>query len=344
MRWSPMALGALTLGLGVGAVAGLPPSTDPGAHRPLPLGLGAVAAAGVPPAPLGVYARTGLRLTDIVWTGRQFLYIENTTNRIAAAGPAGTPLTPFATLPRQVEETRCRLSPGAHGFAAGALYCHTPDNRIYRIAAGGALVTLLATLPTTARSDGALDFDTTGAFGYALLAATGRSGAATPRGGSVYAISGAGVVRRIGGYAAPGGADEVVVAPPGFGAAAGQAVLAVDAGRRGSLVAMDAQGHTRTLLTLPDGPNPLVALTAGSPPPTGGPPPGLYLTDTLSRNVFRVPATALRRYAGAVLVGSELRGLVWIVRPSGRGFTALPLAAGPAGQKYNLEGAVYIPG
>ena len=39
-----------------------------------------------------VFARTGIRLTDVVWTGTQFLYVENTTNAISAAGPAGTPV------------------------------------------------------------------------------------------------------------------------------------------------------------------------------------------------------------------------------------------------------------
>src|SRR5205085_9547932 len=139
-----------------------------------------------------VFARTGLRLTDIVWTGRQFLYVDNTTNRVAAAGPSGMPLRPFAQMPRQVEETRCSPSPGAHGFAAGDLYCHSPDNKIYRISPDGKTVTDFAVLPHSPRSDGALTFDTVGAFGYALLAATGRSGAATPAGGSVFAIDPAG--------------------------------------------------------------------------------------------------------------------------------------------------------
>ncbi len=130
MKWVATALGVLALGMSMTAAVG----------------------AGAPAALFRIYARTGLRLTDIVWTGRQFLYVENTSNRIAAAGPAGMPLAPFATLPRQVEETRCRLSPATHGFAAGALYCHAPDNTIYRIAAGGTQVAVFATLPSSARS------------------------------------------------------------------------------------------------------------------------------------------------------------------------------------------------
>ena len=226
-------------------------------------------------------------------TGRQFLYVDDTTNRVAAAGPSGMPLTPFAQMPRQVEETRCSPSPGAHGFAAGDLYCHSPDNKIYRISPDGKTVTVFAVLPHSPRSDGALTFDTGGAFGYALLAATGRSGAATPAGGSVFAIDPAGKVRRIGRYDTPGGADEIAVAPRRFGSAAGHLLLAVDAGKSGSLVAMDARGQARTLLTLPDGPNPLAVLVPGRTPRAGAAQAGLYVTDTLSRAVFFVPASEL---------------------------------------------------
>src|SRR5439155_4337550 len=133
------------------------------------------------------------------------------------AGPSGMPLRPFAAMPRQVEETRCRLSPGAHGFVAGDIYCHSPDNKIYRISPDGKTVTVFATLPPAARSDGALTFDTVGAFGYALLAATGRSGGTTPGGGSVFAIDPRGTMRRVGSYHTPGGADEIAVAPASFG-------------------------------------------------------------------------------------------------------------------------------
>ena len=291
-----------------------------------------------------VFARTGLRLTDIVWTGRQFLYVDNTTNRVAAAGPSGMPLRPFAQMPRQVEETRCSPSPGAHGFAAGDLYCHSPDNKIYRISPDGKTVTVFAVLPHVPRSDGALTFDTVGAFSYALLAATGRSGAATPGGGSVFAIDPAGKVRRIGGYYTPGGADEIAVAPPGFGSASAQLLLAVDAGKSGSLVAMDARGRARILLRLPDGANPLAVLVPGRTPRAGAARAGRYVTDTLSRAVLFAPASELRPFAGDVVVGSELRGLFWVVRPRGSGFAAITLPTNLGGKKYNLEGAVYIAG
>jgi len=291
-----------------------------------------------------VFARTGLRLTDVVWTGRQFLYVDNTTNRVAAAGPAGTPLTPFATMPHQVEETRCRPSPGAHGFPAGYLYCHAPDNKIYRISADGTRVTVVAILPHSARSDGALAFDTGGAFGYTLLAATGRSGSPTARGGSVFTISPSGIVRRIGSYPTPGGADEIALAPAGFGVVGGQVLIPVDAGATGSLVAMDARGRVRTLLMLPDGPNPIVVLARGQAPAAGQARAGLYVADTLSRDVYLAPASELRAYVGAVVVGSELQGLFWVLRPHGGGFAATKLATTLTAKHYNFEGAIYVAG
>lgn len=288
------------------------------------------------------FARTGLRLTDIVWTGAQFLYVNNTTNHVWASGPTGAPLTRFAAMPRQVEETRCSVSPGTHGFTPGDLYCHSPDNKIYRISANGKRVTVFAVLPHTARSDGAISFDTAGSFGYALIVATGRSGVSTPAGGTVFAIGPAGKVRRIGSYDSPGGADEVAIAPASFGSAARQVLLTIDAGHTGSLVAMNAHGQARTLLKLPDGLNPIAVLAPGQTPPAGTAQPGLYVTDTLSHNVFFAPNAELAPYAGEVVIGSELGGFFWMVRPLGHGFAAIALTTSLNGTKYNLEAAIYV--
>jgi hypothetical protein len=290
------------------------------------------------PITLRVYAHTGLRLADVVWDGRAFLYVENTTNTVWREG---SPPTLFASMPRLVEETRCRMSPGAHGFPAGFLYCHAPDNAVYRIAPDGKVETF-ARLPSTAISDGALAFDTVGRFGYRLIAATGRSGAPKPAGGTVYAVAPDGVVSTIGGYRGPGGADELVVAPSTFGSAAGQAVLAVDAGASGgTLVAMDARGRTRRIATLPDGPNPIVVVPAH---PRTGATRGLYVTDTNSTDVFYAPAGLLAPYGASIVVGSEIKALFWSVRPKGTGFALqrIPWRMPATGMKLNLEGAVYV--
>lgn len=287
-----------------------------------------------------VLARTGIGLADVVWTGNGLLYVENTTNTVWSAPPAGTPLTVFASMPRLVEETRCRVSPGTHGWEAGAIFCHAPDNTIYRIAPDGHSVTVFAKLPESSISDGALTFDTGGAFGYGLVAATGRSGATTPSGGDVYTIDASGAVRHVGHYAGPGGADEVEIAPPRFGVAARAALVPVDAGPTGRLVAMSADGKATTIARLADGPNPIAAIL--STPMRGGVRAGLYVTDTLTTDVFFAPASELRGYAGDVVVGSEIKGIFWVIRSRGRGYEALRVPTTLRAGHYNLEGMAYV--
>ena len=111
-------------------------------------------------------------------------------------------------------------------------------------------MSVFATLPAPypPAADGALIFDDLGRFGYRLVAATGRSGAANPSGGVVYTVDSSGHVREVGGYKGPGGADEAMIAPSNFGPLAGDVLLTVDAGPSGGhLLAMDPQGQTRSL-------------------------------------------------------------------------------------------------
>jgi hypothetical protein len=300
------------------------------------------AAAGPPPlVKVSVFADTGIKLTDIVWTGSRFLYLEHTANTVWAAGPRGLPVTRFASMPKHSEETRCRLSPGSHGFAPGDVYCHAPDNTIYRISPDGSRVTAFAHLPDTATSDGALAFDTTGRFGYELIAATGRSGKTKLAHAAVYAISPSGRVRTVADFYELGGADEVLVAPSNFGTAAGSAILTVDGGSTGELIAIDPLGAVRTLARLPDGPNPIVAITSSIAPP-GKARAGLYVTDTNSQKVFFAAASQFARYAGDLVVETELKGQLWLVRPHGTGFLTRRLPTDLPSAKYNLEGGTYI--
>ena len=293
------------------------------------------------PIPVEVRAHTGLRLTGIIWTGSRLLYVENTTNVLWAPGK---PPTKFATMPRVVEETRCLPSPGTHGWPAGPLFCHSPDNIVYRIEPDGTVSTF-ATIPDSQVSDGTLAFDRTGSFGFRLLAATGRSGSGE-KGGTVYAVTPAGDVASLGTYSSPtgGGADEIIQAPRDFGSVAGQLVLTVDAESHGAIVAFDAKGRNRVLAYLPDGPNPISAVPKAPAAVRPRVSRGLYLTDTLSTDVYRVPESALRAYAGDLIVGTELKAQFWVVVPHGNGFrtTRIPLKL-PGGPKFNLEGSAFVP-
>jgi hypothetical protein len=278
-----------------------------------------------------VIAKTRQKLDSVVWTGSRFLYVQNTTNTVWAAPPAGHPLRQFATMPRLVEETRCILSPGRQGFPPGVIFCHSPDNKIYEISRDGSKTTVLATLhaPYPPPADGALAFDSVGRFGYRLVAATGRSGGAKFAGGLVYTIGPHGGVHRVGSYAVPGGADELVIAPRRFGSVAGDALLTVDAGKSGgAVVAVDPNGRTRTLSTFPLGPNPIAPIPK-FPKMTGrsrAPLPGLYLNDDKTGYTYMSPAASLARYAGDVIVGTESpRALFWILKPRGNGFAEIPL-------------------
>ena len=278
-----------------------------------------------------VIVKTTQKLDSIVWTGRQFLYVQNTANTVWSAPPAGWPLHKFARMPRLVEETRCILSPGSHGFSAGVIFCHSPDNKIYEISPDGAKKTVFASLPAPfpPAADGALAFDSVGRFGYRLLAATGRSGGLKPAGGVVYAIDALGHVQRVGSYAGPGGADELVIAPSRFGSVGGDALLTVDAGpHRGAVVALDPSGGTRSIATFPLGPDPIAPIPK-LPSSTGttlGPVPGLYVDDDKTGDTYVAPAASFIRYAGDVIVGTESpRGLFWILKPRGKGFAEIPL-------------------
>jgi hypothetical protein len=292
--------------------------------------------------------KTAQKLDSIVWTGKQFLYVQNTANTVWAAPPAGHPLSQFATMPKLVEETRCVLSPGRQGFPAGEIFCHSPNNIIYEISPNGSRVTLFANLPAPypPASDGALAFDTVGRFGYRLVAATGRSGGPHPAGGLVYTIDSHGRVQRVGNYGGPGGADELVIAPGGFGSVAGDALLTVDAGSSGAVVAMDPSGRARTIADFPEGPNPIAPIPtlAGGTGRTGAPLSGLYLNDDLTGYTYLAPAPSLARYAGDVIVGTEARPDFWILEPRGNGFAKIPLRDNLPAGTYSLEQAIFVSG
>lgn len=290
-----------------------------------------------------VFVHTGIRLGDVLWTGRAFLYVAETTGEIVASDADGSRLRSFARLPPVVEEFRCRVSPGAHGFAPGDVYCHSPDNVIYRISPDAA-VSVFARLNENERSDGALAFDTVGRFGYGLLAATGRSG--TGPGGKVFVIGPGGRTRLIGSYPGPGGAENIAVGSPRFGRAAGAVLISIDwEPHGGRLLAMTPLGRVFTVARgLGDGIDP-IAVIGGSRAAPGDPAAGFYVTDTLSTDVLFAPATAFAPYRGGVIVGTERTGLLWAVVAAGkRSFRVIPLETSLPKRKYNLEGATWVGG
>jgi hypothetical protein len=243
------------------------------------------------------------------------------------------------------EETRCIASPGTHGFPTGYIFCHSPDNKIYEISPDGSETKVFASLPAPypPASDGALIFDSLGRFGYGLVAATGRSGAATPAGGIVYTIDSSGHVQEVGTYKGPGGADEVMIAPSNFGSLAGEVLLTVDAGPSGGhLVAMAPDGRTETLASFPgDGPNPILQIPTAVAT-TGNPAPGIYMTDDSTKDIYYVSASQLTPFAGDLFVATEMDARFWIFEPEGKRLRAIAVDNTTQHHGHSLEGAIYI--
>ena len=305
-------------------------------------GISSEQAAPAPAIRFDVFARTGLRLGDVVWTGSAFLYVTQNSGEIHTSAPDGSGLRKLAQVPPEVEEMRCLPSPGAHGFPAGVVFCHAPHNTIYRIGADGQVATF-AKLPVDDLSDGGLAFDTGGAYGYRMLTATGGSGSS---GGAVYAVDAAGRAELIGRYPGPGGADNLLMAPRGWGSVSGRLLIAIDrtARKAGSLQAMAPNGTVRILARFPDGLNPIIAVRPPLRTARAGVRRGLYTTETFSGIVYFAAAAQLRRYTGNVIVGSEIKGWFWVVRPDGRRYRATRLRTNLRASAYNLEGAKYVAG
>jgi len=281
--------------------------------------------------------KTNLPLGDVVWADERLLYVAEHTGAIDESGPRGERPRPFAALPREGEEVRCVPAPTGNGFPLG-LYCHTAANNIYRVTATGR-IHLFARLPERRTSDGALTFDTSGRFGFALLAATGRSN--DHHGGAVYTINPRGTVTKLGSYPGPGGAENAAIAPRGFGPSSGDLLLTTDTpSREGRLLAIDPHGQVFTIATIHgDGLNSLTIL----PRRWGGRKSGVVIADTRSRIAWLIPATLLRPFAGDVLVAAELRGWIYVVKPANGDDLVVRLKTNLTGSQYNLEGATAIP-
>jgi hypothetical protein len=103
---------------------------------------------------------------------------------------------------------------------------------------------------------------------------------------------------------------------------------------------MGPGGKAKVIAHFSDGPNPIAAIVPSAI--RGGDHAGLYVTDTLSDNAYVAPAADVSAYAGDVIVGSELKGLFWVVRPRGSGYEAVRIPTTLRGAHYNLEGMMYV--
>ena len=299
------------------------------------------ASAASTPLHFRLFAQTDLPLGQAYWTGREWLWNAENDGKIEAADASGANARMFATFDQGGEEMRCAVPPNK--FWPDAVYCHTPDNRVIRLSRDGSNLTQLARVPADGNSDGGLVFDDVGRFGYALLVSTGGSGSS---GGQLFAVRKDGRVQPIASYAGPGGAENLAIAPATFGALAGACLLSIDQdSTSGRLLAIDRKGKVTTVAEgLGSGVNPLVVV---KPPPKvrppGAPPPGVYLADTTSKQIWFASASEFAEFTrGAVLVCTEVGALpqCWIVVPGPR---VTPVATDLPQQAWNLEGSAYVP-
>ncbi len=288
-----------------------------------------------------LFAQTDLPLGQAMWTGREWLWNAENLGKIEAADADGRNVRLFAAFDQGGEEMRCAVPPNK--YWPDAVYCHTPDNRIVRLNRDGSNLTVLARLPASTNSDGAIAFDDAGRFGYALLAATGGSGS---DGGQLFAVRKDGRVQLIGSYPGPGGAENIAVAPAKFGTASGWCLLSIDHdSMAGSLLAFDRKGNLKTIADgLGNGLNPIM-VTKGAHS-AGNPAPGFYVADTLSQAVYfsgtsTSPAAAP---SGIVVVGTELTAQFWfITAAAGGSFQVTPVTTDLPQQAWNLEGSAFVP-
>ena len=169
----------------------------------------------------------------------------------------------------------------------------------------------------------------------------------------MYAIRESGKVQPIGSYPGPGGADEIAVAPGSFGRAAGELLITIDedGGNFGALLAISRHGVVQTIVpSLDSGLNPIAVIPSagasasqGSTAPAAWPPPGLYLSDTNSQDVFFASSASLGAFAGDVFIGTEVSNEFWIVEPTSSGFTAVPVSTDLPTANPNYEGAAFVP-
>lgn len=304
--------------------------------------LATAAGAAPPPVRFTLFAQTPLPLGGIAQTPAGWLYTSENDGRFWTSDPRGHGLRQLSQITQGGEEVRCEASPGGAGFARGGVYCHFPDDRIVRLRANGS-VDVVARLPHSVAADGAMAFDTGGLFARgAIVAATGGSAS---NGGDVYVVRGNGRVRHIAAYSGPGGAENIAIAPARFGPTSHWALLAVDQTTvSGRVLAVGPRGEVRELATgLGNGVNPIAVIRAAPKRRRhASAPAGLYIADTLRKSVYVAPASQLRRYAGGVVVGTEITADFWVIRYAAGGYRTTPLPTSLERTPWNLESAVYV--
>ena len=198
------------------------------------------------------------------------------------------------------------------------IYCHLPDNRIFRIARDGSSMVLFAQLPAAAlrrrprlRLDGQVRVRAP--CGDRRVGVERRRRLRDPPGRPRPAR------RRLPG---PRRRRRDRDGTEGVRHGLRPLLLSIDQDSvTGRVLAIDRKGSTQVVASgLGNGDNPIAAIPPAPKYPAGRlTAAGLYVPNTNTMDVYFARRGAAAPYAGQVLVGTELQGNFWLIRPTANG-------------------------
>lgn len=246
---------------------------------------------------------------------------------VLTVDPNGS-VSPYATLATNV--SRCpaqavAIAPDLGNFVTGTVYVLQGDV-LYEIPAGGGTGAAIApslTLPSLSGGSPSLTFDTSGAFGYALLAVGNTKG-------NVLAISAADQVQAIGSFGTTVAGPSV--APLGFGTVGGDLVAA--SGGHTTVYAMSPNGSVTSFASWPYAEAvsfvPLIPCSFS----TSG--DSYFVADASDNALLALPASMFSSVRGLGLVLGQRHGVgVGLLAANGSTSPFLPLTG-------MLVGAAYV--
>ena len=277
--------------------------------------------------------------------GSGFLYLPRTSARSRPPTPPARTSRPFATHsgPRRRGD-RAAPCPSTRLWPDG-VYCHTPDNRIFRLARDGSSLTQLAQLPGERQLRRRRSSSTRPAA--SATRCSPRRAARRRTAASVFAVRQDGRVQTIGALPRPRRRRDSITSPRRASAAPRACcLLSIDQDSvSGRVLAIDRQGAPCRRSRAASGTAP--TRSSSIPPRRRRRPPGAAAGSLRAghehADVYFAAAPQLQALRRQVLVGTELPASFWLDPADGHGFGRGSSGDRPAAASLNLEGAAYVP-